>query len=107
MAAATSVDHAEYFTRAIQRHARQEQIPERWQLRTLFSQAAHDTFGDVLLSWWAAVLKLLCTYEKAWEAALLGLAPESSEVEPGFQVFADVRSLIPESEVRHGETDGR
>ncbi len=74
----------------IHEHAIHEQIPERWRLDFLFSEAGYRTFGDSLLAFWATALIQLCTLEQHWEGALLGLRPENPYLLPGFHADKDV-----------------
>ncbi len=76
----------------IHEHAIHEQIPRRWRLDFLFSQAGYDTYGEGILPFWAAVLIQICVLEQHWEKTLLGLAPENPYLLPGFHRDGEVAS---------------
>ncbi len=74
----------------IHEHAIHEQIPQRWCLDVLFSEAEYRIFGDALLPFWATVLLEICTLEQHWEGALLGLPPRNPCLLAGFHSDKDV-----------------
>lgn len=74
----------------IHEHAIHEQIPERWCLDFLFSEAGYRMFGEYILPFWATVLIQLCTLEQQWEGLLLGYPPENPYLLPGFHPTAEV-----------------
>ncbi len=74
----------------IHEHALHEQIPRRWQLDFLFSEAGYRLFGDGLLGWWASVLLEICTLEQYWESALLGLPTRNPYLLPGLHSDKEV-----------------
>ncbi len=84
----------------IHEHAIHEQIPQRWRLDFLFSEAAYRTFGDHLLPCWATSLIEICTLEQHWERVLLGLPPESPHLLPGFHSGEDVNDTVWLEEAR-------
>ena len=74
----------------IYEHAIREQIPRRWRLDFLFSQAGYEAYGDGLFAFWATALIQICTLEQHWERALLGLPPLNPCLLPGFHSDEDV-----------------
>ena len=68
----------------IHEHAVREQIPKRWRLDSLFSQAGYEEYGDPIFAVWATVLIQICTLEQHWERALLGLPAQNPYLLPGF-----------------------
>ncbi len=68
----------------IYEHAIHQQIPQRWQLDDLFSQAGYDEYGDDIFAFWAGVLLHINTLEQHWEGALLGLRPRNPCLRFGF-----------------------
>ncbi len=84
----------------IHEHTIHEQIPQRWRLDFLFSEAAYQTFGDPLLPCWATILIEICTLEQHWEGALLGYPPENPYLLPGFHSAEDVHDTAWLEEAR-------
>ena len=76
----------------IREHLVFEDIPRRWHLTSLFSQACFATFGTNIFAAWAAVLIHLCILEQHWEETLLGLAPKNPYLLSGFHAESEVYS---------------
>ncbi len=77
----------------IHEHAIHEQIPKRWCLDFLFSEAGYRTFGAGLLPFWAVVLIQICTLEQHWEGTLLGFPPGNPYRLPGFHSDEDAHDI--------------
>ena len=71
-------------------HAIHEQLPARWCLDCLFSEAGYRVFGDYILPFYAAVLIQLCTLEQYWESVLLGYQPQNPYLLAGFHPDREV-----------------
>lgn len=76
----------------IRLHLLRAQIPQRWQLDTLFSIDAYKKYGDGLLAVWAVALIQISTLEQYWEDIVLGYRPTCPHFLPGFHSEADVYS---------------
>ncbi len=73
----------------IHEHAIHEQIPKRWGLVHVFSEAYH---GDSIFAFWAEALIHLCTLEGYWLELLGGMRPTDPHTLPGFHSDEEVCS---------------
>ena len=74
----------------IHEHTLHEQIPQRWHLDFLFSQAGYQLLGEGLLPFWACSLIEICTLEQYWESVLFGLRPQNPALLAGFHAEREV-----------------
>ncbi len=69
-----------------------KQIPQRWCLDILFSEAGYRMFGEYILPYWSTVLIQLCTLQQYWVDIVLGYKPTNPYMLPGWHADEDVYS---------------
>ena len=79
-----SAADVEQFDNKIEEHLMHEQIPTRWGLDSLFSEAGYAAYGPGIFPCWAVALIRLCTLERYWCEILHGSQPEDPYRLPGF-----------------------